>query len=293
MVRPDGFGFDFDTAEDNGFQSPDSSDVSGAVHREFDRMVESLLEAGITVEVRDAPPECPSAVFPNNWFSTHENGSLFVYPLRAKSRRLERSGATLAWLKSRWPSVVDLSGFELEGEYLEGTGSLVLDRTGGNAFVARSPRSHERLVELWCEQTGFRPIVFDAASPDGRAVYHTNVVLALGTGWAVACLEAVPDRQRSTLRKIIAATHRELVEVTWSQLEAMACNLLELHGDRGPVIVGGEAAFASLDPRQLAVLEGHGGLLPVSIPTIERVGGGGARCAMAELFDPIPGFDEA
>ncbi|MGE0000876.1 MAG: arginine deiminase-related protein [Fimbriimonadaceae bacterium] len=286
MVRPDGFGFDLCTEEDNSFQSRVTGDVADEAGREFGSMVSALEAKGVTVEVRPAPEGCPSAVFPNNWLSTHEDGSLFLYPMRAASRRGERSPETVAWLRERWPNVVDLSGFEAEGEFLEGTGSLVLDRAGGNAFVSRSPRSHERLVELWCEQTGFRPVVFDAVAPDGQAVYHTNVVLALGTGWAVACLSAVPNGQRTLLQKIIETTGRELVEVTWSQLEAMACNLLELDGSAGPLIVGGEAAFLSLEGSQVRALEQHCELLPVRIPTIERVGGGGARCAIAELFLP-------
>lgn len=286
MVRPDGFGFDLHTEEDNSFQSRDAGDVAGEAGREFGSMVCALEAKGVSVEVRPAPDGCPSAVFPNNWFSTHEDGSLFLYPMRAESRRGERSPETVAWLRERWPNVVDLSGFEAEGEYLEGTGSLVLDRAGANAFVARSPRSHERLVELWCEQTGFRPVVFDAVAPDGQAVYHTNVLLALGTGWAVVCLSALPDGQKPLLRKIIRATGRELVEVTWPQLEAMACNLLELEGSGGPLIVVGEAALAALDEIQVTALERHGELLPVRIPTIEKVGGGGARCVIAELFLP-------
>lgn len=286
MVRPDEFGFDEDTASDNEFQSRGVGDVARAAASEFDGVVAALRGIGVAVTERPAPSGCPSAVFPNNWFSTHEDGTLFLYPMRSPSRRAERSEETVAWLRDRWPNVVDLSVFEKDGEFLEGTGSLVLDRVNGNAFVARSPRSHERLVELWCEQTGYRPIVFDASSPGGSPVYHTNVVLALGARWAVVCLEAVPRGQREILAKILVATGREVVEVRWDQVEAMACNLLELSGSNGPVVLGGAGAFASLDGGQRDALERHGSLLGVSVPTIERVGGGGVRCMVAELFLP-------
>lgn len=286
LVDPTGFGFDPETEEDNEFQARPEGTASDAARREFDGLVEALESKGVGVHVRPAPQGCPDAVFPNNWFSTHSDGTLCLYPMRARSRRAERSPETVAWLRRTWPNVVDLSPFEEEGEFLEGTGSLVLDRAMQVAFAARSPRTHERLVELWCEQAGYQPVVFDAASPTGTAVYHTNVVLALGSGWALFCAEAVPESQARLVSRILRGTGREVVEVGWGQARAMACNAIELRVPGGPLAVVGEAGWESLDPGQRRAVESRAGVLLARVPTFERVGGGGVRCMLAELYVP-------
>lgn len=286
MVSPDHFAYDVETEGDNAFQSRPAGDPGGEACREFAAMARTLEDAGVRVEVRPAPPGCPDAVFPNNWFSTHEDGTLCLYPMRAESRRRERAPDTVAWLRERWPRLLDLTEFERDGEFLEGTGSLVLDREARVAFAAPSPRTHPRMVELWCEQSGYQPVFFDALGPDGRAVYHTNVVLGLGEGWAVLAEEAVPEAQRGLLRRILRGLGKETVAVGWEAACAMACNVLELQGADGPVVVAGSGAAEALGPEGREALGRHARLLPVEVGTFEAVGGGGARCMLAELFLP-------
>jgi hypothetical protein len=286
VVAPGAFAHDRETAEDNPFQrGTEPGDVERA-SAEWGRLVEALRCRGVRVAVRPAVPGCPSGVFPNNWFSTHADGTLVLYPMRSPTRRRERDPATVAWLQRAWPSMVDLSPFELEGEFLEGTGSLVLDRALRVAFAVRSPRTHERMVELWCDQFGYQPVVFDAVSPTGQPVYHTNVVLGLGSNWAVFCRDAVPEGQARLVERILRGTGRAVVPATWTQTERMACNVLELASGDVRFAVVGKRAWESLEPGQRAVVEREGGALVVDVSTVERVGGGGVRCMLAELFLP-------
>ncbi len=290
LVRPSAFGYDPETADTNAFQAaPDepAHSLAALAVSEFDRAVETLLAEGLAVHVAADPddPPCPDAVFPNNWFSTHGADGVVLYPMLTSSRRSERDGPAREALRAFFGNRVhDFTGHESEGRALEGTGSLVLDRVGRVAYASLSRRTDEALVHGWCERFGYRPHVFRAADPAGVPFYHTNVVLSVGTSFAVVGEEAVDPGDRDALRRSLEASGREVVPVTGAQLARFAANGLELASPTGPVFVLSRTALESLGLDQVAALSRHARLVPVEIPTIERVGGGSARCMIAEIF---------
>jgi len=282
VVRPACFGWSADTAATNGFQQPPSAgeDVAGRGRAELDGVVAALRAEGVRVEVlEDRPsPVCPDAVFPNNWFSTHPDGTALLYPMAPPSRRAERRPEVVAAL----PGVrrlVDLSALEAAGAFLEGTGSLVMDVVRGRAWACRSPRTTDAGLDAWVRASGMVVHRFDAAL-DGAPVYHTNVLLALGPDWAVLGEELVHPADRAPLRASLASTGREVLPLSAAEVRAYAGNLLVLEGAHGPVTVASRTAADALGPR-LARL---GRVCVVDIPTLERVGGGSARCLLAELW---------
>lgn len=302
MIAPASFGSNPETLASNAFQGrADGEDAAGVVafaRAEQAAVATALRAAGVEVLVEeDRPhPACPDAVFPNNWFSTHADGALVLYPMAAPSRRAERRQDLLERLRARggWDRTVDLTAFEGAGRALEGTGSLVLDRVAKVAWVAWSPRSDRGVAETWASALGYRLVGFTAALPDRGGtpvpVYHTNVLLSVGEGVAVGCLDAVPDAaERARLADSLRAGGRELVELGVEQVAAFAGNVLQLATrGGGKVWALSASAWGALDARQRAALERHGGPVPVPVPTIERLGGGSVRCMLAELFVPGP-----
>lgn len=300
MVAPAVFGSNPETLGDNGFQSAAAGEDPVAINTlaraEQAAVATALRAAGVRVLVEeDRPaPACPDAVFPNNWFSTHADGALVLYPMAAPSRRAERRADVVARLQGRfgWDRVVDLTSFEATGRALEGTGSLVLDRVARVAFVAWSPRSERGLAQTWAQALGYRVVGFTAALPgrggEPRPVYHTNVVLSVGEGIAVGCLDAVADPgERARLAAELRSGGRALVELGAEQVAAFAGNVLQLATPGGGRLWAlSERAWGALDAGQRAALERHGRPVPVAVPTIERLGGGSVRCMLAELFPP-------
>lgn len=304
MVRPTGFGYDPETAASNGFQRIATDPMIRAqAAAEFDGLLQALDDCGISTTVLDpVAPEAPNAVFPNNWFSTHEDGSVVLYPMLTPSRRVERPATAKAMRallegEGLHPGpVIDLSPWELEVRILEGTGSLVLDRVQRLAFACLSPRTTEQAVTDWGELMGYGTLTFRATmdgSPEGQPVYHTNVLLSIGSGFALVCLEALVDPdERVTVERALAATGREVVHIALAQMHAYAGNLLELHSRHHrphapvgtPHVFLSATAFAALRPHQRLALERHARLMPVEVPTIEAVGGGSVRCMLAENF---------
>lgn len=298
MVRPHRFGPNPQTLASNAFQRIVGAEVHDAALIEFDALAAALRAAGVEVMAVDDTPEppTPDALFPNNWFSTHADGTIVLYPMCAPNRRAERRLELLTDLRERGfrcHRLVDLSMHELDGRFLEGTGSLVLDRLQRRAYACLSPRTDPQLLELWCEELGYRAFAFEAVDRDQRAIYHTNVMLALGTGWAVVCGAAVVDAaRRADLMAALADGGRSVVDIDLGQMHGFAGNILELrdrHG--GPVIAMSARAFAALRPEQRAMLERHGRLVASPVPTIEDAGGGSVRCMIAELFLPASGAD--
>ena len=294
MVRPARFASNQQTRDTNAFQAPNAAAEVGALAvAEFDRAVAALRSAGVTVLVVDdepTPPK-PDAVFPNNWFSTHADGSVVLYPMHAPNRRSERRIDLLQQLDAagfRCSHLIDLSPHELGGRCLEGTGSLVLDRVARVAYACRSPRTDAALLEQWARELGYRVVEFDAVDREGRAIYHTNVVMCVGTGWAVVCLDAIPDQaERAAVRAELAAAGRDPIEISFDQLGEFAGNMLELAtADGGRVIALSERARRALGAEREARLARHAALLSCPIPTIETVGGGSLRCMIAEVFLP-------
>lgn len=292
MIRPARFGFNTETADNNFFQSQpnDPETIHEKALTEFDDMVNKIRSQGIDVLViEDSPtPETPDSIFPNNWFSTHEDGSLVLYPLFAKNRRLERKPAVLSALQEKYTIVhqVDISPYENSDRFLEGTGSMVLDRQHRIAYAAVSPRTHPDLLKIYCEKLQYTPIAFEAVDSKGRPLYHTNVVMTVADRFVVICLHSIPDEQeRESVIQTIERSGKTIIAIDLEQLNQFAGNLLQVENNKGEkFLIGSAQAFSCLRADQRDLLASFNTLLEVSIPTIESVGGGSARCMLAEIF---------
>jgi hypothetical protein len=305
MVRPARFAFNPQTAASNAFQqTPDEGTPSGrpsGTHgvsdlalREFDAMTDGLRREGVHVIVADDTevPVKPDAVFPNNWVSFHRDGTVVLYPMLAANRRTERREDVIRQVINdggfRITRTVDLSGRENAGKYLEGTGSLVLDRVHRVAYANLSPRTDLDVLGDFAQQLDYDLVTFEAFDGKGNAVYHTNVLMAVGSGFAVVCGAAIvqPQHREAVFSKLSSAGH-EIIDLTLSQMHEFAGNLLELAPPGRNVIALSTSAWRSLDPKQRRVLEKYGGILAADIPVIERYGGGGVRCMLAEIHLPM------
>jgi hypothetical protein len=296
MVRPASFGFNPQTAPSNAFQQTPASreaETQQLVLREFDGVANALQLAGVEVLIAaDTPlPEKPDAIFPNNWVSFHFDGTVALYPMLAPNRRTERREEVLEQVagagRFRVSRTVDLTHREAAGQFLEGKGSLVLDRPHRVAYACLSPRTDLDVLGEFAQLLDYDLVTFEAHTAAARPVYHTNVVMAVGTGFAAACGEAIrhPPHREAVFNQLRVSGH-EVVDITQRQMEEFAGNLLELAPAGGPIIALSTTALRSLKAAQQRTLESHAGLVPVSIPTIERVGGGGVRCMLAEIHLP-------
>jgi hypothetical protein len=293
MVRPCRFAFNAEAAASNAFAAPAiGPDVATAAIREFDRLAERLDKAGVRIVVLpDLPdPAKPDAVFPNNWVSFHADGTVVLYAMATEARRLERDPERLLGLLDREGfavhRLVDLSVHEPSGRFLEGTGSLILDRPRGRAFASVGPRTDRDVIADFDREVGYSTLTFDARDRSGRPIYHTNVMMSLGERFAALCLESVAVADRPALLSEIDASGRVLIDVDFDQLAAFACNLIELRGREGPLIALSGAALRSFRADQLRTLESFGELIAADIPTIESVGGGSVRCMIADVHLP-------
>ena len=291
MVRPAAFGFNEETAASNAFQKKgEGSGTAAAARRETDAYIALLRENGISVIAAEdtEEPRTPDAVFPNNWFSVHDDGTLVLYPMLAENRRLEREPAVLEAVRANSDvrRTVDLTHFESEGLFLEGTGSMVLDRVNRIAYACRSPRTSGAVLEYLCLRLGYRPLVFDAAGRNGAQIYHTNVMMHVGSRIAVVCTEAIRDPvQRSAVIESLGNAGKMIVEISIDQMERFAGNMLELRsGDGEPCLVMSRTAHDSLSEDQTAALESEMKLIVPALDCIEKYGGGSARCMLAEIF---------
>lgn len=292
MVRPDTFGFNPETAVTNHFQHTEAAPhelVAKQAIQEFEQMVATLKSHAINVVVIPSPEGkiTPDAIFPNNWVSFHEQGTMVVYPMLAPNRRLERQPNTVKLASGgAVRNTVDLTHFEGEGQIVEGTGSLVLDRIHKIAYAALSPRTTKELVGQWCQMMGYEPVMFTSVGKDGTPIYHTNVVMGVGDGFAAICLESITDeKEKAMVAKKIIDSGLTRIDITLDQLYAFCGNVLEVVSTDGKKkIVMSQTAYDAFTPEQKKTLETFGELVPVSIPTIETIGGGSARCMMAEVF---------
>jgi hypothetical protein len=302
MVRPAHFGRNDETAGSNFFQRPDAdvADAPQRARREFDTLALALAEAGVRVHQFAGHPSSvlPDEVFPNNWLSLHADGTAVLYPLLAASRRRERRPDILATLADscgyRIDRVVDLTSLEARHEYLEGTGSLVLDRAHRVAYACRSPRTHDNALAEFARVLRYEIVPFGAVDTAGRPIYHTNVLMSLGTSFAALCTSAIADRaERRTVLERLETSGREVIDLKVEELASFAGNLLELRGKDGPVIALSAAALRSLAAPTRRTLEGYGRLVTADIATIERLGGGSVRCMLAEVALPSRQFGGA
>lgn len=294
LVRPHHFAVNPDTAKDNAFQSRDEHDaraIATAAYEETSALAEALVERGVTVHLfDDERDDRPDAIFPNNWFTTHADGRIALYPMRSPLRRSERRTDIVDALSQlyRVEDVVDYSPFEAREVFLEGTGALVLDREQRVAYVARSPRAHDELVERFCADFDYEPVVFDAVDEHGTPIYHTNVMMSVGTETAIIVADTIPDDgTRARLLERLRDSGRTVVELDFPQLHDFAANAIELTGSSGPLVAMSERARDCLTDEQVALLESRAELVVVPVPTAE-LSGGSVRCMIAGVHLPAP-----
>ena len=298
MIRPASFRTNELTAVNNFFQqftSIDPEKLNDHAREEFDAFVAKLRGAGVKVIVVDDDPllDTPDSVFPNNWISFHDNGTVALYPMFAENRRRERREEVLLKVEEaglRIDQVVDYSSAEDEGLFLEGTGSLLLDRVNRKAYCALSDRADEELVIEFCEDFEFTPVIFTAnQSVDGQRlpIYHTNVMMCLGEGFCVICLSTIDDKaEKKAVIKSLKEDGKEIIDITEQQMNHFAGNMLQVQGADKKYTVMSQAAYDSLEQEQINSLLKHGGIISSELKIIETCGGGSARCMMAEVFLP-------
>lgn len=294
MIRPVKFGFNEQTAGSNAFQAKQQSDnIEDNALIEFNNFANLLRQNDVDVIViEDTPePHTPDSIFPNNWVSFHNDGNIFLYPMQAENRRLERREDIISDLEDRFKvhHIVDMSRYEHEGKFLEGTGSMVLDRVNKIAYACISPRTDKEVLTVFCEQAGYKAICFDAIDAHGKAIYHTNVLMCIGNHFAVICLNSIANpHERVVVTESLKSTQKEIIDISFEQMNQFAGNMLELRNKKGePLIVMSQNAFKSLTERQKTTLEKHGKLVYSDINTIEVNGGGSARCMIAEVHLPL------
>ena len=299
MIRPVQFRMNEQTAVNNFYQKNSDTlpeTVNAKATQEFDSMVEKLRNANIQVIVVQDTKEfdTPDSIFPNNWISFHKNGTIGLYPMFAKNRRLERKDSILEAVEAEGfviETVVDYTEAEKDGFYLEGTGSILLDRENQKAYCALSARADEELFIEFCEDFEYTPVVFSAyqtVNDKRELIYHTNVMMCLGTTFAVVCLASIDDKkERKNLLKHLHQDGKKIIEISEDQVNNFAGNMLQLKGtDNRSYLVMSQSALDSLRPSQVQLLEAHATILSSPLDTIETCGGGSARCMMAEVFLP-------
>ena len=295
MIRPVAFAGNPQTQASNSFQQRDSGAIDAANQaaalREFDALANALEQAGVTVHVFDDTPEphTPDSIFPNNWVSFHADGSVVLYPMLAQNRRLERRLDLLESLSSKHGfhtrRIIDLTPHEHGERYLEGTGSLVLDRVRRVAYACVSPRTDLDVLGDFAQRLDYDVVAFEAFDAGGAAIYHTNVLMSVGERFAAVCLEAIRADERAAVTDQLRASGRTLVELTVQQMAACAGNMLELgSSSSGSVVAMSTCARDALTEAQRQTLQEHSGpIVAVPIPTIEKLGGGSVRCMLAEV----------
>jgi hypothetical protein len=300
MIRPVAFRMNEQTAVNNYYQKVLDgllpSTVNAKAQQEFDVFVEKLRAVGVDVTVVDdvLNPDTPDSIFPNNWISFHGNGDVALYPMFAENRRLERREDILDILEEKGfviHNIMDYTSAEEDGFFLEGTGSLLLDRENGKAYCALSPRADEELFIEFCEDFEFTPVIFEAfqtVNKERKLIYHTNVMMCLGETFAVICADCIDDKkERKMVLESLRGDEKEIILITEEQVNNFAGNMLEVKGanDRRYLVMS-TSAHQSLTKKQIAQLEEHVTILSSSLDTIEACGGGSARCMMAEIFLP-------
>lgn len=291
MVRPALFGFNAETAASNSFQHDLNTEIQALALAEFDRVVEVLRSKAIDVFITQSTDAlAPDAIFPNNWFSTHSNGLLVLYPMMALNRRRERISELLAEVGRRFSihQTVDLSYFEPADRFLEGTGSIVFDHEYKIAYAVLSPRTDAVVLNELCNLVGYTPFLFHSFDSTGAPVYHTNVVMHIGKEYAVICADSIPDpAERAGVMELLSKCGKEVISISQDQMENFCGNMLQLKNAAGKLFtICSGTAYNSFTEMQRKQIEKFSELLVVDIPIIERVGGGGVRCMLAEIFLP-------
>ncbi|NCB19923.1 MAG: amidinotransferase [Bacteroidia bacterium] len=291
MIRPANFGYNPETAVNNAFQQLSNEDCTNtkAVH-EFDNYVQLLRQNGVNVHVMQDTPEpyTPDSIFPNNWFSTHEGGTLVLYPMFAGNRRLERKPEVIDYIKKEFDvkRVVDLTKWEAKSLFLEGTGSMVLDRDSNLVYACASPRTDETVLEEFCDEMDCDYFLFRASDENDQPIYHTNVMMCVGSKFVLACIDAIKDiNERENFIGLVEEVDKELIEISLEQMGNFAGNMLELKNDKGEsLLIMSARARMVLDDSQITRLSSYCRILAPDVSTIEINGGGSVRCMIAEIF---------
>ena len=296
MVRPAHFGFNPQTAESNAFQTNKKgltkAEIEQQAVEEFDEFVNRLRAAGVDViVVQDTPaPVKTDAVFPNNWITFHPGGQIVTYPMESPIRRLERRDDIIEMIRERFQvkEVIRLEQAEKEGRFLEGTGSMILDRQAKIIYACRSSRTDKELVFDFAKMADYDALFFDATDGEGHAIYHTNVMMAIGETFVVICLDTIKDsEEKAVVIDSFEKSNKEIISITLEQMMAFAGNMLQVQNNRGQTfLVMSEQAYRSLTKDQVDQIERHTQILYSPLDTIETYGGGSARCMMAEVFLP-------
>jgi hypothetical protein len=298
MIRPVAFRMNEETAVNNFFQEDlqlRSTEINAKAQEEFDNFVDKLRNVGVNVLVEndDLKMDTPDSIFPNNWVSFHKDGMVGLYPMFAENRRRERREEVMNRLEAEGfliEGYMDYTAAEDEGYFLEGTGSLLLDRVNNKAYCAISPRADEELIIEFCEDFECDPVIFTAnqtAKGQRRPIYHTNVMMALAENFAVICLDAIDDKhEKKNVIKHLKETKKEIITITEEQMHQFAGNMLQVQGTDAKYMVMSEAARSSLKSDQVKAIQKHCKILSSDLTTIETCGGGSARCMMAEVFLP-------
>ncbi len=288
MIEPKGFCFNKETSADNFFQSEETIKVPGeTAMKEFHDLKNKLVKAGIEVIVFSPEDELttPDSVFPNNWFSTTPSGELILYPMKAVNRRIERRKEIIDKIKSENTKLIDLTPMEDRNIFLEGTGSLVLDHESKIAYASLSDRTNKEAILEWCKVMNYEPVIFTSFDKNNEPIYHTNVVLTLGDGFAIVCLDAIKNKQeRENLEKKLSEKN-ELIKLSIMQMHAFCGNCLQLkNSDGDKFIVMSSQAYQSFTEKQKSRMIRHSTIIYSGLSTIETLGGGSARCMIAEIF---------
>jgi len=285
MIRPANFGFNSETAQSNHFQNGQLNyDSSTLAITEFDNMVSTLRNAQLSVTVFEdtKTPLKPDAIFPNNWISAHEDGTIVLYPMEAENRRIERREDVINFLKTKKynTSLIDLTEAETQTKYLEGTGSIIFDSVNRDAYACISSRTDVELFEHLCKKLIYNPISFISEDAIGNAIYHTNVMLSIGEHIIVICSESIPDLiERAMVLKRLKASNRTLIDVSFRQMNQFCCNCIEVDDIKGNShLIMSLTAYKALRQDQIEEITKTTSILPVDIHTIETIGGGSARC---------------
>lgn len=298
MIRPASFGYNEETAQNNVYQHKpvitELTNIQQQALNEFDAFAQKLSEAGVSVIiVSDTPePPKPDAIFPNNWISFHEDGTVVLYPMYALNRRSERRTDILEKLKNEYGfainKIIDLTHHEQQNQFLEGTGSMVLDRANKIAYASVSERTTPELVREFCRQLNYKPVLFNAVA-NGIPVYHTNVLLSVCDRFVVICLDYISsESEKEDLLEILKKTRTDIITISEKQASCFAGNVLELKSKKGESLLAmSTAAYNYLDKQQLSFLNKHSRIIHSPLDTIEKYAGGSARCMLAEVFLPL------
>ncbi len=294
MIRPVKFGFNAETAVNNAFQVEMTDErTQEQALAEFDGFVQLLRNNGVDVMVIDDDPlpHTPDSIFPNNWVSFHGNGFICLYPMYAPNRRAERKTGILEKIGKKFKvrNTLDLTHFEEEGLFLEGTGSMVLDRDNKLAYACLSPRTDKKVLQAFCLRIGYRPMTFTAVDANKQAIYHTNVMMCVADKYVVLCLDALPlEIERNWLFTTIKKSNKEPVLISLDQMTHFAGNMLQVHDQHDEkLLLMSSQAYASLHPEQIATLRAYNRIIHAPLATIETNGGGSARCMIAEIHLPL------